>query len=65
MQGKNTVGGLTLSDFMSYPIAIVIKIVRTRQKNRKIDQWNRMKSPQMTPHKYSQQAFDRGAKAIQ
>ena len=35
------------------------------RKNRKIDQWNRMKSLEIDPHKYSKLIVNKGAKAIQ
>lgn len=31
-------------------------------KEQNIDQWNRSKSPEIDPHKYSQLVFDKGAK---
>ena len=34
-------------------------------KNRHIDQWNRVESPEKELHKYSQLIFDKGAKVIQ
>lgn len=34
-------------------------------KSRQIDQWNRMKSPETDPHKYSHRIFDKEAKEMQ
>ena len=33
--------------------------------NKQIDQWDRMESPEIDPHKSSQLLLDKGAKAIQ
>jgi hypothetical protein len=36
---------------------------RYQQKNCQTDQWNRIESPEIVPHKYSQLIFDKEAKA--
>jgi hypothetical protein len=33
--------------------------------DRQVDQWNRIKDPEMNPHTYSHLTFDKGAKTIQ
>ena len=46
-------------------LATVIKEVWHWQKNRLIDQWNRVQSPEVDPHKYNQLIFDKVVKAMQ
>jgi hypothetical protein len=33
--------------------------------DRQVDQWNRIKHPEMSPHTYDHLIFDKGAKTIQ
>jgi hypothetical protein len=72
LNNKRTSGGITVPYLKLYYRAVLINKQTNKQKtawywysNRQVDQWNRIKHPEMNPHTPGYLIFDKGANTIQ
>ena len=65
LRKKNGTGGINLCDFSLYYKAQSSRQYGTGTKDKNIDQWNKIESPEINSHTYGNLIFEKGGKNIQ